>query len=82
MARLEKPIFPQLVGLKFDPCETVGELIEVLKQLPPELRVNPSDDGVKPVIFNVMHHDVQLGLEENDGTWDDDPEGDDDEDAA
>lgn len=58
---------------KFPACETVGELIEVLQQLPNELPISVGlENGVKPVVFNRHRRNTVLGLEENDGTWDDD----------
>lgn len=66
---------PKLTGwraLKFEPVRTVGELMAVLKQVPADLplTLNP-EEGLKPVLFNVRHHDAHLALEDNDGTWDD-----------
>ncbi len=53
-------------------CETVGELVAALRQLPPDLRLV---DPTKPLMANQKHSPVLL-LEEDDGTWDD---GDDEE---
>lgn len=60
---------------KHAPSQTVSDLIELLKKLPPDLPVNLFDDGVKAVWANVGQDNEHLMLEENDGTWDEDDEG-------
>lgn len=52
-------------------CRTVGELLAQLQRLPESMSLDPFDDGVLPVVFNVGKPDEQLCLESNDGTWDD-----------
>jgi len=56
---------------RFPACRTVGKLVEVLQRLPPELPIDPFNEGVKPVIFNRKYDDIHLSFEENDGLWDD-----------
>lgn len=44
--------------------ETVGELLEVLKKLPPEL---PLEGALKPTWFNVGYNMEHLGFIDGDG---------------
>jgi hypothetical protein len=57
---------------KFPGCKTVGELIEVLQQLPHKLPVETGVGyGIKPVLVNGKTAPTLL-LDSDDGTWDDD----------
>jgi len=38
---------------KLPVCRTAAELLAVLKELPPDLPIRPSDGGVLPIWFNV-----------------------------
>lgn len=53
-------------------CDTVGELMQELAKLPPELPIKLSfEDGVKPVVYNAKYDDRHLSFEENEGGDDD-----------
>jgi hypothetical protein len=51
---------------------TVGELKKALEQYPDQLPIRCGlDDGVQLIWFNVGRDTECLGLEDNDGTWED-----------
>lgn len=52
-----------------EPVRTVGELADLLANLPNDLPLAAYDDGYKPVWFNVGQSTEHLSLEPNDGTW-------------
>lgn len=54
----------------FEAVYTVGELRDALNMLPDDMPLAESD-GIKLVVFNALTEPI-LGLEDNDGTWDDD----------
>ena len=49
----------------------VGALKRLLIGLPDNLPIDPREDGVKLVWFNVGQDNEHLSFEENDGTFDD-----------
>ena len=64
------------------PAHDVGELIELLQKLPPELPINVSlsPPGVKPIWFNLGRDDEGVSLEYDEDCEDEDDCGEDCED--
>jgi len=54
-------------------CLSVEELIAALQKFPKDLPVNyPTEEGMLVVLFNEGRPDVFVGIEPNDGTFEED----------
>jgi hypothetical protein len=65
----------QAKGAKKPPvCRTVGQLIEALKEFPRDTPVGvySHEDGVLAALYNEGRPEVFVGIEQDDGAWEED----------